>query len=180
MQVLIVGGGRTGSELANLLLQEGHGVTVIEQRADLIPRLHKEIGKAVVMQGDGCEPTVLEQANIRKANVVAAVTGHDEDNLVICLLARQEFGVRRTGRGKQPKNEWLFTPEMAWTSACLGPHHDGPDAGGDGLARDGRSSPLQRATPPGGGHPAALLSLGREAALCLAFPETAVLSPWYP
>ncbi len=113
MQVLIVGGGRTGSELANLLLQEGHGVTVIEQRADLIPRLHKEIGKAVVMQGDGCEPTVLEQANIRKANVVAAVTGHDEDNLVICLLARQEFGVRRTvARVNNPKNEWLFTPEM--------------------------------------------------------------------
>jgi len=56
---------------------------------------------------------VLEQANIRKANVVVAVTGHDEDNLVVCLLARQEFGVRRTiGRVNNPKNEWLFTREM--------------------------------------------------------------------
>jgi len=113
MQVLIVGGGRTGSELASILLQEGHNVTVIEQRPELLPRLQKEIPRATIVAGDGCEPTVLEQANIRKANVVVAVTGHDEDNLVVCLLARQEFGVRRTiGRVNNPKNEWLFTREM--------------------------------------------------------------------
>ncbi len=113
MQVLIVGGGRTGSELASLLIQEGHAVTLIEQRPDLIPRLQKENPRAVIVQGDGCEPTVLEQAGVKKANIVAAVTGHDEDNLVVCLLARQEFGVRRTmGRVNNPKNEWLFTREM--------------------------------------------------------------------
>jgi len=113
MRVLIVGGGLTGADLARLLLLEGHEVTVIEKREEVIARLQKEIPTARIIAGDGCEPSVLEQAAIRKADVVAAVTGHDEDNLVICLLAKQEFKVRRTlGRVNNPKNEWLFTPDM--------------------------------------------------------------------
>jgi len=113
MQVLIVGGGRTGADLASQLIQEGHSVTVVEQRHGLIPRLAKEVPRAQVIQGDGCEPTTLEQANVRKANVVVAVTGDDEDNLVVCLLARNEFRVGRTlARVNNPRNEWLFTREM--------------------------------------------------------------------
>lgn len=113
MRVLIVGGGRTGSELASLLLKEGHEVTVIEQREEVVARLQKEVPGAKIVAGDGCEPYILEQAGVRKADVVAAVTGHDEDNLVTCSLARQEFRVRRTlGRVNNPKNEWLFTRDM--------------------------------------------------------------------
>jgi len=113
MRVLIVGGGRTGSELARLLLQEGQEVTVVEQREEVIARLQKEVPGAKIVLGDGCEPYVLEQAGVRKADVVAAVTGHDEDNLVTCSLARQEFRVRRTlARVNNPKNEWLFTRDM--------------------------------------------------------------------
>jgi trk system potassium uptake protein TrkA len=113
MRVLIVGGGRTGSELASLLLKEGHEVTVVEQREEVVARLQKEVPQAKVVVGDGCEPYILEQAGVRKADVVAAVTGHDEDNLVTCSLARQEFRVRRTlGRVNNPKNEWLFTRDM--------------------------------------------------------------------
>ena len=95
------------------LVQEGHNVTVIEQRADVIPRLHKEAPRAQVVLGDGCDPTILEQAGVRQANVVVAVTGEDEDNLVVCLLARNEFRARRTlARVNNPRNEWLFTHEM--------------------------------------------------------------------
>jgi trk system potassium uptake protein len=113
MRVLIVGGGRTGSELAFILLQENHEVTVIEEREEVVARLHKEIPAARVVVGDGCEPNILEANGIKKCDVVAAVTGHDEDNLVVCLLARQEFRVKRTlARVNNPKNEWLFTRDM--------------------------------------------------------------------
>ena len=89
MRVLIVGGGLTGSELARLLLQEGQQVTVIEEREEVLAKLQKEVPQANLVLGDGCEPSILEQAGVRKMDVVAAVTGHDEDNLVVCLLAKQ-------------------------------------------------------------------------------------------
>ncbi len=123
MRVLVVGGGLTGSELACLLLKEGHEVTIVERRDEVIARLQKEAPQARIVLGDGCEPTVLEQAGVRKVDVVAAVTGHDEDNLVVCLLARQEFRVRRTvGRVNNAKNEWLFTREMGVDVPVSGAH----------------------------------------------------------
>lgn len=123
MHVLIVGGGLTGAELARLLLGEGQQVTVVEEREEVAARLQKEIPQAHIILGDGCEPTVLEQAGVRKADVVAAVTGHDEDNLVVCLLARQEFRVRRTlGRVNNAKNEWLFTRDMGVDVSVSGAH----------------------------------------------------------
>jgi trk system potassium uptake protein TrkA len=113
MQVLVVGGGKVGSFLASLLVAEGHHVRVIEKRQEQLPTLRQDLPAEVVLFGDGADPTVLESAGVRNANVVAAVTGDDETNLVVATLACFEFGVPRTiARVNNPKNAWLFTPEM--------------------------------------------------------------------
>ena len=113
MYVIIVGGGRTGMHLAKTLLGEGHQVRVIENRNPILERLHSELPEEVVVAGDGSSPPVLEAAGIEKAQVLAAVTGDDEDNLVITTLARFEFNVPRIiARVNNPKNAWLFNEEM--------------------------------------------------------------------
>lgn len=113
MFVIIVGGGKTGSQLAENLLKEGHQVRVIEDRDSVLERLRQELPGEVVFAGDGSSPDVLEAAGIGSAQVLAAVTGDDEANLVITTLARFEFHVPRViARVNNPKNAWLFTPEM--------------------------------------------------------------------
>jgi trk system potassium uptake protein TrkA len=113
MYVIIVGGGKVGSYLAGLLMTEGYKVKVIEVRQEEIPRLKRDLPPEVVMLGSGSDPEVLEAAGIRQANVLAAVTGEDEVNLVAASLARFEFRVPRViGRVNNPRNAWLFTPEM--------------------------------------------------------------------
>ncbi len=113
MFVIIVGGGKTGSSVAELLLKEKHRVVVVDHRADIIARLREELPPESVFDGDASLPSVLEEAGITEANVVAAVTGEDEANLVVCTLARFEYGVPRIiARVNNPKNAWLFTPEM--------------------------------------------------------------------
>ncbi len=113
MFVIIVGGGNTGSALAKILLDGGHTVRIIEERASLLEKLLKEFSKEIVFSGDGSSPSVLEKAGIRDALVLAAVTRDDETNLVVTSLARFEFNVPRTiARVNNPKNAWLFTPEM--------------------------------------------------------------------
>ena len=113
MYVIVVGGGKTGSHLAELLLAGGHGVRVIDDREDVVAKLRRELPADVVVPGDGADPDVLERAGIREADVVAAVTGDDEDNLVVATLARFEFSVRRViARVNNPRNAWLYTPEM--------------------------------------------------------------------
>ena len=113
MKVIIVGGGRTGSQLAGQILSEGHQVSLIEHRPDVIERLKHELPQDVIVIGDGSSPTVLEKAGIEQANVLVAATGEDENNLVITTLGRFEFNVPRTiARVNNPKNAWLFTPEM--------------------------------------------------------------------
>lgn len=113
MFVLIIGGGKVGSHLATLLIEEGHMVRIIDPRADVLTKLHRELPADVIHPGDGTEPSRLEQSGIRKAQVVAAVTGNDEANLVVTSLARFEYGVPRIiGRVNNPRNAWLFTPEM--------------------------------------------------------------------
>jgi trk system potassium uptake protein TrkA len=114
MYVIIVGGGNTGSHLAKLLLADGkHIVRVIEERPGLLEKLRTELPGDVIIEGDGSSPTVLENAGINKALVLAAVTGSDETNLVITSLARFEFNVPRIiARVNNPKNTWLYTPEM--------------------------------------------------------------------
>jgi trk system potassium uptake protein len=113
MFVIIVGGGKTGSNAAELLLKEKHRVAVVEHRPEIIARLKQELPPDCVVEGDGSLPSVLEQAGVSEANVVAAVTGEDEANLVVCMLARFEFSVPRIiARVNNPKNAWLFTAEM--------------------------------------------------------------------
>jgi trk system potassium uptake protein len=113
MFVIIVGGGKTGSSVAELLLKEKHRVVVVEHRLDIIERLRQELPPDCVYEGDASLPSVLEEAGIAEANVVAAVTGEDEANLVVCTLARFEYNVTRIiARVNNPKNAWLFTPEM--------------------------------------------------------------------
>ncbi len=113
MFVIIVGGGNTGSYLSKLLVDAGHKVRVIEERSALLEKLKAELPAEVIISGDGSSPATLEQAGVMQANVLAAVTGSDETNLVITSLARFEFNVPRViGRVNNPKNAWLFTPEM--------------------------------------------------------------------
>lgn len=113
MFVIIVGGGNTGSYLAKLLLEGGHTVKVIEERPVLLEKLTSELPAEAIIAGDGSSPLTLEASGVHKANVLAAVTGSDETNLVITSLARFEFNVPRViARVNSPKNAWLFTPEM--------------------------------------------------------------------
>lgn len=113
MFVIIVGGGKVGAHLVSVLLQAGHQVTLIENRPDVTARIHTELTGAVLYTGDGSSPDVLEKAGIGQAQVLAAVTGEDETNLVITTLARFEFNVPRViARVNNPKNAWLFTKEM--------------------------------------------------------------------
>jgi trk system potassium uptake protein TrkA len=113
MFVLVIGGGKTGSHLAGQLLEQGYQVKVIEDRPGVVERLQKELPAGTVLEGDGTSPFCLEQAGIRQVQVVAAVTGDDDENLVIATLARFEFNVPRViARINNPKNAWLFTREM--------------------------------------------------------------------
>ncbi len=113
MYVLIIGGGKVGARLAALLLSGGNRVKVIEVRREELPALERDLPLDAVLRGNGTDPLVLETAGIRQANVVAAVTGTDETNLVAAGLARFEFGVPRViARVNDPKNAWMFTPKM--------------------------------------------------------------------
>jgi len=113
MYVIVVGGGKVGAYLATLLLSGGVRVKVIEERREDLSILQRELPIEAVLEGSGTDPLVLEAAGIRQANVVAAVTGADESNLVVAGLARSEFGVPRViARVNDPKNAWMFTPKM--------------------------------------------------------------------
>ncbi len=118
MFVIVVGGGKTGAFLAQQLVADGYQVRLIENRPEIVAKLAGEIPAEVLVMGDGSSPGVLEAAGIGQANVLAAVTGEDEANLVITTLAKFEFHVPRTiARVNNPKNFWLFTPEMGVDAA---------------------------------------------------------------
>jgi trk system potassium uptake protein TrkA len=113
MKTLIIGGGKVGAFIADFLKKEGHDVLVIEERREELERLYAEIGQDNVFFGNGTDPVDLEAAGIRQMNVVAAVTGKDEVNLVAASLARFEFNIPRViARVNNPKNAWMFTDEM--------------------------------------------------------------------
>ena len=125
MYVLIAGGGKIGANLARSLLRAGQEVTLIEQRRDRFERLEDEF-EHVVVHGDATELFVLERAGIqRPPSIVIAATGDDEDNIVICQLAREKYDVPKViARVNDPRNEQHFdllgiSPTVSATSMVL-------------------------------------------------------------
>jgi trk system potassium uptake protein len=109
MFVIIASGGRTGAQLANMLIGMDHEVRVVEDRPEVLSRIHRELPTEVVVEGDPMDLVVLEQAGIRQADVMAACTTLDEHNLTLCYLAKTLFGTRRTiARVNNPRDAWLF------------------------------------------------------------------------
>jgi len=118
MKTLIIGGGKVGAFVADFLQKQGHTVVVIEERREELERLHLEVGEKNVILGSGTDPVVLESSGIHQMDVVAAVTGKDEVNLVAASLARFEFNVPRViARVNNPKNAWMFTDDMGVDAA---------------------------------------------------------------
>jgi trk system potassium uptake protein len=109
MFVLIAGGGRTGTYLAAMLGSEGREVRLIENRRDVLARIHRELPTEVIYEGNPTDPAVLEHAGIGEAQAIVAATTNDADNLVICFLARTKYNVPRTiARINNPREAWLF------------------------------------------------------------------------
>lgn len=107
MYVIVAGGGKVGYYLAQELLNDNHEVLVIERDPIRAAAISEDLGEAV-MNGDGCEATTLDAAGVARADLVAAVTGDDEDNLVVCEIARRRGVPRTIARINNPKNELLF------------------------------------------------------------------------
>ena len=108
MYIIIVGGGKVGYHLSRALIDEGHEVLVLEKSAEEAEFICNQLG-SVCMRGDGCEVTTLAEAGTGRADMLIAVTGDDEDNLVACQVAKHKFSVPRTiARTSDPKNEFIF------------------------------------------------------------------------
>jgi trk system potassium uptake protein TrkA len=108
MYIMIVGGGRLGYYLAQALLDEGHEILLVEKNPTICDTINSQLG-SVCLRGDGCEATTLEQAGTGRADMLVAVTGDDEDNLVACQVAKYKFNVPRTiARVRNPRNEYIF------------------------------------------------------------------------
>ena len=109
MFVVIAGGGRTGAQLARFLLKQNHQVRIVDNRPEVLARIHRELPTETIIEGNPVEMKSLEQAGLGKAEALAACTNLDEDNLVLCYAARKIFGVRRTiARVNNPRNAWMF------------------------------------------------------------------------
>lgn len=109
MYIIIVGGGQIGYHLSKALVADGHEVLVIEKNAAVSQLLSDELGSDMVLHGDGCEVVILAEAGTSRADILVAVTGEDEDNLVACQIAKNKFAVPRTiARVINPRYEALF------------------------------------------------------------------------
>ncbi len=121
MRIVIAGAGGVGRYLASELDARGHDLTLIELRQDALAKI--VTGDITVIDGDACSPDTLEEADLRDADVMVALTGDDEDNLVISLLAKEEFAVPRVlARVNYPSNEWLFDESCGVDLAVSPPH----------------------------------------------------------
>jgi trk system potassium uptake protein TrkA len=108
MYIIVVGGGRLGYYLLKALLNEGHEVLLLE-KSDVICRTIVEEMGSVCYRGDGCEASTLAEVGAGRADMLVAVTGDDEDNLVACQVAKHKYNVPRTiSRIRNPQNAVLF------------------------------------------------------------------------
>lgn len=125
MKVIIAGGGSVGRFTAREMVAAGHTVTIIDNdRATLREYQSREESAGIEWHfGDACDYSVLDTVGVREAEVVASVTGDDEDNLVVSLLAKQEFGVPRVvARVNNPKNYWMFNEMWGVDISVSTPH----------------------------------------------------------
>lgn len=108
MYIIVMGGGQVGYHLTRTLMSKGHEVLLVEKDPRRAAQINEELGP-VVFEGDGCEFRTLQQIGTSRADVVAAVTGDDEDNLIMCQISKRNFGVARTiTRVNDPRNEDIF------------------------------------------------------------------------
>jgi trk system potassium uptake protein TrkA len=122
MKVAIAGAGNVGTSIASDLRAAGHDVLLIEQDPDLVTLLRPTLD-VTWFEGDACEVNNLHKAGLADADVVVAATGDDEDNLVVSLLAKQEFAVPRVvARVNHPKNRWLFNETWGVDVSVSTPH----------------------------------------------------------
>ena len=125
MKVMIAGAGSVGRHMAEQLTKSGHQVTLIDNDFRVVKDKEERnpVDGVTWVLGDACEVSQLARAGVAEADVVAAATGDDEDNLVISLLAKQEFAVPRVvARVNNPKNEWMFTEMWGVDVSVSTPH----------------------------------------------------------
>jgi len=113
MKVIIVGGGQVGAYIAQTLIKNKIDVKVIENRQNVFDKLTKDLPNEVIIQGDGTSHEMLMAAGITNCDIMVAVSGADETNLVVSTLAKFEYGVPKViARVNNPKNEWMFDMQM--------------------------------------------------------------------
>ncbi|MEQ1874003.1 MAG: TrkA family potassium uptake protein [Ilumatobacteraceae bacterium] len=124
MKVIIAGAGSVGRYMAEQLQNSGHEVTLVDNQVSVINNRPKDAKGGVTWHlGDACEVATLEAVGVADADIVAAVTGDDEDNLVVSLLSKQEFAVPRVlARVNNPKNEWMFNDMWGVDVSVSTPH----------------------------------------------------------
>jgi trk system potassium uptake protein TrkA len=122
MRVAIAGAGNVGTFIANELVTNGHEVLLLEQNPTVAARV-LPVDRLEIIVADACEVSSLKEAGLERCDVVVAATGDDEDNLVVSLLAKQEFAVPRViARVNHPKNEWLFNETWGVDLSVSTPH----------------------------------------------------------
>jgi len=123
MKVAIAGAGNVGTYIASDLHEAGHQVLLIEQDPDVVARVRAALAGVTVAEADACEVSSLQRLQIDTCDVMVAATGDDEDNLVVSLLAKQEFAVPRVvARVNHPQNQWLFNESWGVDISVSTPH----------------------------------------------------------
>lgn len=113
MDIIIAGGGKTGTYLASLLAEDGYSIRIVESDKRVAARLRESLPSTDVILGNAADPFALERAGVLHADVVVAATGSDEVNLVISTLAKMEYSVSRVvARVNNPANAWMFDEGM--------------------------------------------------------------------